>query len=392
MAILGVFAYREAGDALREHTTDHLQAVAVSQLDAFERVATAWKESAQLIANRTQLRLSLRDFARNHDEDELARIRRILFDATRDIQSIRSITVYDIDGHGVAYEGPTRRAQDRLGDLDPSRRPEQGTIRHEVPRLENGGLRKTFVLPMDYEDVPVGWAEVVIRADDLIDLTDDYSGLGETGEKLVVSLTEDGDILVLNGTRFEEAPPMTLRLPADDDGRPVVVALRSDEPQILENAIDYRGVPVVAATRHLDDFDWGLVVKFDIAELEHPIVQLRESLLRTGLALSAFAVVLGTLLGVWFSRPIRELALVADQIRRGSFVRADASANDEIGLLAETFNRMTDELVSSNQELRRRIQTGEHDLGWMRNRETKDASEIAEASEETDPSRGEPAI
>ncbi len=81
--------------------------------------------------------------------------------------------------------------------------------------------------------------------------------------------------------------------------------------------------------------------------------ELRESMIRVGISLSAFGVVVGTLLGLWFARPIRHLAAVADRIRGGELdVRAEVESADEIGLLADTFNRMTEEVLRTDRQLR----------------------------------------
>ena len=59
----------------------------------------------------------------------------------------------------------------------------------------------------------------------------------------------------------------------------------------------------------------------------------------------AFAILLGTLLGLRFAKPIHDLATVADEIRGGTLsARAEVHHEDEVGLLARTFNEMADEL------------------------------------------------
>jgi nitrate/nitrite-specific signal transduction histidine kinase len=73
-------------------------------------------------------------------------------------------------------------------------------------------------------------------------------------------------------------------------------------------------------------------------------------------SLSAFAVVAGTLLGLYVARPIHDLADVARRIGAGELdVRARTGSEDEIGLLATTFNHMAQELIEKNRELERRV-------------------------------------
>ena len=63
------------------------------------------------------------------------------------------------------------------------------------------------------------------------------------------------------------------------------------------------------------------------------------------LSLSAFAILLGTFLGLRFAKPIHDLATAAERIRLGELsARAKTGREDELGLLARTFNQMAEEL------------------------------------------------
>jgi PAS domain S-box-containing protein len=109
--------------------------------------------------------------------------------------------------------------------------------------------------------------------------------------------------------------------------------------------VDYRGEEVWAATRRVDDTGWGLVVKLDRREGMSPVVEFNAWLRRTAVILSAFAILIGLVLALRFALPIHALSEVANRIRQGDMAaRADAASEDEVGLLARTFNDMADEL------------------------------------------------
>ena len=62
-----------------------------------------------------------------------------------------------------------------------------------------------------------------------------------------------------------------------------------------------------------------------------------------GLALGAFAILAGTLLGLWLGRPIRDLKQVVERIREGeNDLRAEVEFQDEVGFLAEAINELLD--------------------------------------------------
>ena len=75
---------------------------------------------------------------------------------------------------------------------------------------------------------------------------------------------------------------------------------------------------------------------------------IRKAALYTGVV-GALFVLIGTVLAIFqglsISRPIRQLAWKADQIARGDLdARVDVNSGDEIGLLAENFNFMADQI------------------------------------------------
>ena len=89
----------------------------------------------------------------------------------------------------------------------------------------------------------------------------------------------------------------------------------------------------------------GLIVSFGVegfvrdGTLTQP--EFRAWLLRTALILSAFAILAGLGLGLRLALPIHDLAEVVNRIRQGEMdARANEAREDEVGLLARTFNEM----------------------------------------------------
>jgi len=342
MLVLGGFAWWIARDQLQQAAQRQLESVVESKHRDLERVHAGWHESVNLIRSRTQLRVSLAAWNRDRSPEERARIERIIDDARRASQTVEYIGVFAGDGSRVASTGIPPHGR----GISPERVPSRGELRFHGIAEHQGAPLVALSGAMTLEEQSIGSLAVLLDAGDLFDVTGDYTGLGATGETVVARREPDAGALIINPVRHDPASPMSLRLPGSQRGAAIVRAVNGEAGVWLDGAVDYRDVPVWAATRHLGGPEWGVVVKVDESEALAPVVELRNTMVRLGLSLSAFAVLLGTLLGIYIARPIRDLAELADRVRRGEReLRADASsAEDEVGLLATALNEMLDEV------------------------------------------------
>jgi len=352
MLALGFASYPLARDLLQESAIRTLEGVAESKASDLENLTAAWRDRVRLIGSRTQLLMSLAAYNASPDTASVARIRRILGDARRSTPAVRSITVYDTAGQPIASTSGLLGATVRSIPSPDT----EGDVSYAGLRSVNGdSIDIVFVAPLRQDSVRIGTLEAVLVARELLDITGDHTGLGETGEVVIAERIGADSARIVNSTRHEGGAPLGRRVGLGRTDDPVALALRRS-PVPLRQAIDYRGEPVWAATRYLPDLGWGLVVKFDAAEQERSVHELRRYMVRLALAISAFAILTGTLLGLHLARPIRELADVANRIRTGDLdARAVARSDDETGDLARTFNLMAEQLIETNRELSRRV-------------------------------------
>jgi HAMP domain-containing protein len=355
MLALAALTYGEVRALLRDIAVRQLDAVAESKKRDVSKVIAGWHDRVALITSRTQMRLDLREFRRTRDPEIQERIRRTLDDALRAVPALRGIELVTPDGYSVAATGLAEKTSERV---HPSTfwAAEAPLVYQNVSLDPGGHLLVAFVAPVRLDGALIGAAKVLLSADELIDVTQDWTGLGESGETFLARRTEDGGALVLNPLRHDREATLRREIGPEHTDDPAIQAVTGREDVWREGATDYRGHEVWAATRYLDEFGWGLVVKMDTAEESRAVADLRSVMGRVSLSLSSFAIVAGTLLGLYFARPIRALADVANRIRHGEVdLRADARAEDEIGQLARTFNEMTEELVDKHRALERRI-------------------------------------
>jgi HD-GYP domain-containing protein (c-di-GMP phosphodiesterase class II) len=111
-------------------------------------------------------------------------------------------------------------------------------------------------------------------------------------------------------------------------------------------------------TRVPDDSGWGVIVQVEESKAYFTAFDMR----RKSLALVAVVTVLAIVLGVTFagqiSRPIQQLAQGARRLAGGEYAtRVSIKSENEVGLLADAFNQMGDEIQKSIEEIQRAATT-----------------------------------
>ncbi len=334
MALLGLFAYRTAAEMMRSVSARQLDALAESKSRDLANVIEGWQDRVRLIASRTQLRLSLVA----HGEGDAAaggQIARILTDAEQASPDVDRIALFDAEGRLVASAG-SAEPEPRVPPL------------HAEPDVDfshvyygtDGAAKVVISTELALEGRIIGGIEVVLDAADVAAVASDLTGLGANGEVLVLARDAAGTPMLLHPRRHGQRPSdESLAAPY------VEAALAGREQVFAEGVTDIRGEAVWAATRFVPHLGWGVVVKVDAEEELQPVADLRSDMVDLGLALGAFAIAGGTLLGFALGRPIRHLADIVVRLRHGeSGLRAEVRGHDEVAVLSDALNEWMDDL------------------------------------------------
>ncbi len=339
MALLGAFAYYTAEGLLQEITVRQLDALAEGKKRDLEKIQEGWQDRVELMKQRVISSAGQDDTLPNDLSPNLDRI-------LASVDNVSALRVLDSTGQsiGKAGEFPEGYVSPKAISTDPVKY--LGTF-----FSARTGIQVIYSVDMMLESSGAVIMEVVVDGTSLQSVTNDYTGLGETGESMIFKVGTDGHILVLNEVRHAVDQKPSVHIPHAEAPVFMTETLARRSGVFIEGAEDYRGVEVWVASRFVENLAWGIIVKVDAVEERQRSLQLRSDMMDIGIALSAFAIIGGTLLGLYLARPIHNLAELVQRIRLGeSDLRAEVNGDDEIAYLSESLNELL-EHVQKNAPL-----------------------------------------
>ena len=172
----------------------------------------------------------------------------------------------------------------------------------------------------------------------LFDILLDNISMGDTGETLIVNK----NAIAINQLRWNKnTPPLTLKIEA----KPAIKASQGNTG-IIE-ALDYKGVKVLAAYCPVARTGWGFVAKQDLEEIYAPVKSIFWNLLISLLTSTFIVYVIAFFTAKNITGPVLAMTKVAKKLQGGdSSARNSVLRWDEVGYLAAAFNRMADSMMS----------------------------------------------
>lgn len=121
---------------------------------------------------------------------------------------------------------------------------------------------------------------------------------------------------------------------------------------------NYQGIPVIGVYRWLEEQDLALLAEMQQKEAFSPANQLATSILIIGLSCTTIMAIGMFWLGLKITQPIiaitKTARLVSQEVQKQNFDHLPETlvkTNNEIGILAQTFNQMTSQLKQSYEQL-----------------------------------------
>ncbi|WP_228015992.1 HAMP domain-containing protein [Synechocystis salina] len=197
----------------------------------------------------------------------------------------------------------------------------------------------------------LGYLSIDINLNAVDNLIRKRTGLGDTGETFLV-----GEIN--NQVSFiaaVENKNLTANAPKPNfDSRGINSVMAGNSGQ--GTYVNYAGTPVLGVYQWIDKYNLALITEISEIEALESARRFTRMLVLVGLVSTALLLIAVYLLSIKITRPILLITKAAIDISSGDLdARAPVLGEDELGILAKSFNMMTNELRESYFSLEKKI-------------------------------------
>ncbi len=342
---------------------DTLQANTDSHVERLNRLIARNNERLEQIALSSQVQTNLRFYNAARNAENRLILDQLLVDHAAAAPDIELITISDMSGTIVAASDPRM-----VGEFTANRSLHRIAIE---PPIEDGGdlhadgsihpdVRGTSEIKFDGRII--GYVTIVSAGNELMEIANSFSGLGSTGEILLLTRSSVGTPEYLTPLRLDSRAIFS----ADAYGSNVDVLenLPFDAPRgSSSNIRDYRGVEVFATWDLIEDADIGIITKQDRREVLAPVREARNFLIVFAFALTSLVVIAALAASRTLTNPLSNLTSVVELFSRGDHTqRVDSLGSDEFGQLGVAFNEMAGQLERSNADLEQQVRSRTEEL------------------------------
>ncbi len=355
--LYGLHGY--VSNLLEEQAESQLQSLAAAQENRLRHLTNQYRERFTVAARHKRLATLVESWSASGpiSGEELEGVLSEILASTHEFNAV---AVADANGRWLGATDPYWFPEDLPAEPWYAMAREKSNIyafvldEEDVPGMLIAG-------PINRNDSHLGTLVIHSSLESLAAATVDYTGLGESGETLLAAFDADGNALFLTPTRFDPWAALQRTVDKSQTKEPMNLALQGVE-DVMRDVVDYRDVPVLAATRHLDAHGWGIVVKKDKQEVLAPLRQVRRVATILAAVLLPLLIAASWWVAFGLTQPIRKLtdfawkthiAHVHDEDTQG---KKGSETDNEILLLESVLRQMTSALVREKDLLEQRVE------------------------------------
>ncbi len=352
VALAGYLAFVGARRALEQSVTERLTITANLDEDQLRRWVESQRQDVVFVASLPELRrlaTTILD-AQDTETDRATasdRLRQLLTDTIAIKKNLEEILILsDVGGQIIMSTRPEHEGQYRVRDSFFTQGRTATYVQNVYPSPLEFKPTLTISSPLrDLQGRGLGVLAVHVNLDELDSVIKARAGLGSTGEIYIIDRYND----FVSGSRFGRAQyPRGVHTVGID-----AAANGSDGSGRYAN---YDGVPVLGVYRWIDDLELALLVEISQSEAFAPARRIGRVISGIGLILALLLTAGTILMARQIARPIKRISEASLRVAEGDLtVRAPILTHDEIGVLARSFNTMTERLQSLYDKLHKEI-------------------------------------
>src|SRR5919112_1312836 len=377
LCIFASLIYLQIEQHIKNETMKNLDTIASIQKNRVQNMLDQNFERLVMFTNRVQLKIELDQYNKKNSIQSQQFINNLLEAAKSEIKSFKDISILDTNGKVVASTDKAEIGSNKSKEEFFLKGLKHNEVTIIFKDKENPTtIREYLAGPLTLNGKTIGVAAIESdSANSFFNASQNYEGLGQTGEFYVAKKDKNGDAILISSLRFVSDAPLNYKVSRNEVHSPIIQSTILKKENIITDSLDYRGEPVLAATRYLESPDWGLVIKIDKKEAFATLDNLRQLILITGTIISILIIIASLVMGKSISKPIIKLRNAAKDIANGNpdislidvnnlhpYENKGKSKNDEIKDLALQFDKMRQNINYTNTNLQKLIHQKTKDL------------------------------
>jgi two-component system NtrC family sensor kinase len=350
---------------LTKQFVNHLLSVSEIQAHRVEQNIHNNFDLVALVTCRTYIKALVERHLKG-EANALPEINNALEDIRDSVPGFNEVFVLSPEGKVIASSSP-----ERIGTVENDKeyfRRGLKEISTDVSILSSHRYLKQFLAgPLVYENAVIGVLVIKSEAKSLLASIRDYTGLGDTGETLLVELTEQKRLRFLTPFRFKTSAKNSFSVKFLNNLEEDFIRDPHQIKKVYKSLKDYRNISVIASVRSINKTPFFVISKIDRKEAFEPITQLRNWLILILFILSVSVVLFSMYIAQNITNPILELTQAATKISNGDLShQINIDSTDEIGILAQSFKGMTQNLIDANTSLEQKVQERTAELSFSK--------------------------
>jgi signal transduction histidine kinase len=374
--IFAFIIYLQTEQYIKKETLDKLDAIASIQKNRVQTMLDQNIERLIMFTNRIQLKDELDQYNKQKSIQSQQFINNLLDSAKSDIPSFKDISILDTNGIVVASTNK------EIGSNQSKEEYFLNGINHNdvtiifKDKASPNTIREYLTGPLVLNGKTIGVAAIESdSASNFFTAFQNNEGLAQTGEFYVAEKDKNGDALLISPLRNISDTSLNFKVSKNETDSPIIQATILKKEKIITDAQDYRGEPVLSATRYIKAADWGLVVKIDKKEAFASLDNLKYLIIFTGTIIGFLIIIASLVLGKSITKPIINLRNASKEIANGNLdvklkeidnftlsKNKGGESKDEIKDLAFQFDKMRQNIRSTNTNLQELIHQKTKDL------------------------------